>query len=215
VKVRRGVDSERTALQRCCVLLVLIGLVVTRVVEKGPSASAEPGAARLSQALASATDMPAGWSPYVPQLADIFRRTNGVCGDTSPALDPAAKSVHASFAANNATGPVFGERIDQHTNATALAIMRRNEQRPYPCKWDDAGYHWTARTVPEPRRSGLFAYLQTKKPGTFTYSYEYLARRGGVVIALVTSCTTPCRVLGDRLARRALRRYDATMITTA
>jgi hypothetical protein len=206
---------ERAVFKRCCVSLGLTGMLVAGLALARPSAVAEPAASNLSRALVSTTDMPSGWSPYVPRPADSFRRTKGVCGQTSPARDTASNVAYSAFTANNATGPVFGERIEQHTTAAARATMKRNRQRPYPCKWGDVGYRWTARTIPESERSGLFAYLQTKRPGTFTYSYQFLARRGGVIIAMVASCSNPCQTLGNGLARKALHRYDDTMSTTA
>jgi hypothetical protein len=47
-----------------------------------------------------------------------------------------------------------------------------------------------------------------RKSGDFPYSYEYVVRRGGVVLAFVLSSERPERNLGESLVRQAVRRFD-------
>jgi hypothetical protein len=176
----------------------------------GPHVAAGSGTGRdLGDALVTLEEMPDGWHPYQPLPSDRFRLHRGVCGERPRPAPPPADALRVAYALDNGTGPVFGERISRYSTEDAKRVLGKTRALPVPCHWQDAGITWRAEPL---RRLHLghddVAYLQRKLSGNFPYSYEYVVRRGRIVLAFVLSSERPARALAERLVRRAVNRYE-------
>src|SRR5207248_11805571 len=110
------------------------------------------------------------------------------------------------------TGPVFGERISLFSKKDAKRVLAKYRGLRYPCHWRDTGVNWSADTIPKLRLGDEdFAYLK-RKPGSFSYNYEYLVRRGRVVLLFALNAGQPDRALADSLVRTAMRRYNRRQV---
>jgi hypothetical protein len=175
-----------------------------------PVLAASDNTERLQAALTTLDDMPEGWQAYEPLPDDTFRLRVGVCGEKLRSSPAAMFRGSVAFALDDQTGPVFGERISLYSSKVAKQVVARTRERDYPCRWSDAGIRWSAAIISHPRLGDeTFAYQQRRATGSFPYSYEYVVRRGGVILAFVVSADHPNRALAESLVRSAVRRFDA------
>jgi hypothetical protein len=171
-------------------------------------ATGSGGNADLADALLTVEDLPAGWSTYQPQPGDTGLRHVGLCGLPFHRPLPTQSSQSVAYALSNARGPVFGERIALCSKKNAKEVLAKFRRLPYPCHWRDVGINWSEETIPRLRLGDDdFAYLQ-RKSGNLPYSYEYLVRRGRVILFFVLSSEQPERSFAEGLVGTAVRRYD-------